>query len=90
LIVSKKGVGMLNAEEIVNREYLELRSLMLKIASAFDRIERAGGDLAENPKTQLLSKALGILTDGQPGRAERIQLLCSRPYDEHWMTKRSR
>jgi hypothetical protein len=84
-----KGIRMLTAENIIDREYLEIRSQILKVAASFDRIERAGGDLKLNTKTKLLLESVQILLDGSGERAERIQMAFSRPYSPAWMQTRT-
>ncbi len=69
---------------VIEREFLDIRSKVLQIGASLDRIERAGGSLTDSPKTKLLLETIEILLDGQPNRAERIQLACSRPYDSNW------
>jgi hypothetical protein len=75
----------MKSSAIIDREYLDIRSKILQIGASLDRIERAGGSLNESPKTKLLLETIEILLDGQPNRAERIQLTCSRPYDPNWI-----
>ena len=75
----------MQSSAIIDREFLDIRSKVLQIGASLDRIERAGGNLAESSKTKLLLQTIEILLDGSPDRAERIQLLCSRPYDPNWV-----
>jgi hypothetical protein len=74
----------MKSSAIIDREYLDIRSKILQIGASLDRIERAGGSLTESAKTKLLLETIEILLDGQPNRAERIQLACSRPFDPNW------
>lgn len=75
----------MNADAVVDREFLDIRSKVLQIGASLDRIERAGGELGSNPKTSLLLEIIKILSDDRGERAERIQLACSRPYDPKWV-----
>ena len=74
------------AIEMLDRHFLEIRHRMLDIAAGLDRIDRAD----DAAKTRLdarylqLEQAVRLLTDGKPDRAERIQMVFSLPYDEHW------
>ena len=36
----------LSAPEVLSREFLEIRAKILEIAAAFDRLERAAGDVS--------------------------------------------
>jgi len=74
------------AIEMLDRHFLEIRHRILDIAAALDRIDRA--DDAAKTRSDLrylqLDQAIRALTDGKPDRAERIQMVFSLPYDEHW------
>ncbi len=72
----------MTAEEIWNRDFLPLRSKILEIAATLDRLDRAGGVQSDLNKT--LQQALAVLLDGKVDRAERVQLLFSRQYEEGW------
>lgn len=76
----------LSAADMLDREFLEIRCRLLDIAAALDRIDRADGAQAVrgDPRVAKLSKAAGILVDGQPERAKRVQMLFSDPYDPAW------
>lgn len=89
----------LSADEILEREFLPLRSRLLDIAAALDRFERASDDhseakpaeakLSETKATKMrlvkVEEALQILLDSaNSDRAERIQQLFSREYDANW------
>lgn len=69
---------------ILDQEFLLLRAKTLEIAAGLDRIERAPGDVADDGRWQKLRRALEILLGPETNRAERIQLLFSRTYDENW------
>jgi len=74
------------AADMLDREFLEIRCRLLDIAAAMDRIDRAEGAQAvrAHPRVARLSEAAGILVDGQPERAKRVQMLFSDPYDPAW------
>ena len=74
----------LTAPEILNREFLEIRCKILDLAAAFDRLTRAAGSLDDDQRLARLHAALAILRDQPHDRAEQVQMLFSRPYDEHW------
>jgi hypothetical protein len=74
----------LDAPETLNREFLELRARLLSVAAALDRIDRAGGAVAGDPRMAKIRRALEILGDDGPDRAERFQLLFSREYEADW------
>ncbi len=74
----------LPAPELLDREFLEIRARLLHVASSFDRIDRAEGAVEADPRLAKIHEALAILSDGKPDRAERIQLVFSRPYEADW------
>ena len=44
----------LSAAEVLGREFLEIRAKILEIAAAFDRLERAVGDVSDDPRVARL------------------------------------
>jgi len=74
----------LKAPELLDKEYLEVRAKILEIGSSLDRLDGATGDLSDDPRVGLLLRGLEELINTEPGRAERIQLIFSLPYDENW------
>jgi hypothetical protein len=77
----------MNSQQILDREFLEIRAKILEIAAALDRIDRAEGDVDSDPRMQLIDDAIKTVASDQtdPIRAERIQLLFSREYDAKWI-----
>ena len=74
----------LDAPEVLNREFLDVRARLLQIAAALDRLDRAEGSLAADSRPQKIHLALTILAGPAPDRAEQIQLVFSRPYEANW------
>ncbi len=74
----------LSAPEILNREFLEIRCKILELAASFDRLDRAEGNAAPDRRLDLIHEALDVLQGARPDRAEQIQLLFSRAYDDDW------
>jgi hypothetical protein len=74
----------LTASEVLNREFLENRCKILELAAAFDRLERADGSVADDPRLTRLREALSTLLDQSADRAEQVQMIFSRPYDDAW------
>jgi hypothetical protein len=74
----------LDAPEVLDREFLEIRARLLQIAASLDRLDRAKGSVASDPRLQTIRQALAILADSRADRAENIQLLFSRPYAADW------
>ena len=77
------------AQAVMDREFLEMRARVLELAAALDRLDRAGGPPANDPRVASLRQALDALrqsnSDGaEAARAERVQLIFSRQYDAAW------
>jgi len=82
----------LTAEQILDREFLEIRAKILEIGSSLDRIQRAPGAIVDDRRMELLADGIQILTQpvsgqGSGNRAEQIQLLFSRQYENDWRDK---
>ncbi len=74
----------LDAPEVLDREFLEIRARLLQVAASLDRMDRAAGNVHSDGRLQKIQQALAILQDWGADRAERIQLVFSRPYDADW------
>jgi hypothetical protein len=77
----------MTAEQILDREFLEIRSKILEVAAALDRLDRAEGTVGSDRRMGMIHKALQVLSS-EPGesidRAEEIQMIFSRPYNSNW------
>jgi hypothetical protein len=69
---------------VLDEEFLVLRAKVLEIAAGLDRLERSPGDEPDDPRLGRVRRALEILLDHEPDRAERVQLLFSRQYERAW------
>ncbi|MFO0896108.1 MAG: hypothetical protein U0836_01660 [Pirellulales bacterium] len=74
----------LPASECLDREFLEIRARLLQAAAALDRIERSEGNVAADTRLVRIGEALAVLAGPGVDRAERIQLIFSRRYEENW------
>ncbi len=75
------------ADQIIDVEFLTIRAKILELAASLDRIERGEGEMQDEEPMELIQRALQILLDDDPQKAERIQLLFSREYDGDWRAK---
>ena len=76
----------IDAPEVLNREFLEVRARLLHVAASLDRLDRADGSIAaDDSRLGKIRQALQILAGDETDRAEQIQLIFSRPYDADWM-----
>ncbi len=74
----------MTAAAVLDREFLEVRAKVLELAATFDRLDRGGGVPAADRRMNLIRQALRVLLDETGDRAEQVQLLFSRPYDDDW------
>ena len=76
---------MLTAKEVLDKEFLETRCLLVEIAATMDRYERAGVEEDESgeadERLQQIYQALDILASPQtnPDRSEQLLNLFSEP-----------
>jgi len=78
---------MLSAPEILNREFLEIRGKVLELAAALDRLKRAEGSVADDVRLARLREALTVILEQPEDRAEQVQMIFSRSYDDAWLEK---
>jgi hypothetical protein len=76
----------LDAKEMLDREFLEIRARLLQVAASLDRVGRSEGAVTADARMEKILEALAILSDSEDRRAERIQLVFSRPYETDWKT----
>ena len=69
---------------VLEQEFLPLRAKILELAAGLDRLDRASGDLRRDERRQRLVRAIRLLLEDAPTRAEQVQLLFSRDYDQAW------
>ncbi len=69
---------------VLEEEFLPVRAKILEIAASLDRIQRAEGEGSRDPNWLQIQSALETLLEDQAGRAERVQMLFSRPYNDQW------
>lgn len=75
----------LTREQLANRQFLEMRCKVLDLAAAFDRLDRANGlSVLEESRFANLRRAIETLLESDSARAERVQMIFSRPYHADW------
>jgi len=77
-------LAQMNAAATLDQDFLFLRAKILEAAAVLDRIDRADGTVASDPRIAKLHNALEVLHDGSTDRAEQVQLIFSREYDPAW------
>ena len=76
----------IDAPELLNQEFLEIRARLLQVAAALDRLDRAEGDVSRDKRRTDLDRAIRILLESEADRAEKLQKIFSLPYDRDWRT----
>ena len=75
----------LNSQEVLDREYLEIRGKILELAASLDRLERAEGCVNDDNRIDLIKQGLQILLqDANESKASQIQMLFSRVFEDNW------
>ena len=72
------------ARDVFDREFLTMRCRLLDLAAAIDRVGRADGQVADDPRWRQLQQAIGVIASPDGNRAERVQMTFSLPYDGNW------
>ena len=79
-----------STEGALDGVFLDIRHRLIDIGAMLDRIDRAGdageaaAERSNDSRVDPIRAALAVLTDGGGGRAERIQMIFSDPYDPDW------
>ena len=60
------------------------RCRLIELAAAIDRVGRAEGQVADDPRWQQFQQAIGVIASPDGNRAERVQMTFSLPYVENW------
>ena len=78
----------LNSQEVLDREYLEIRGKILELSASLDLLERAEGCVNEDNRMSLIRQGLQILLqDANESKASQIQMLFSRVFEDNWREK---
>jgi hypothetical protein len=75
------------ARAVFDEEFLPVRAKLLEVAAALDRLDRASGSIAKDPRRTQVQAAIQVLLRPDGDRAEQLQLIFSRPYEDDWQAK---
>ncbi|MDG2390349.1 MAG: hypothetical protein P8M30_13645 [Planctomycetaceae bacterium] len=75
-----------SAQEILEQDFLNMRCLILDLAAALDRIDRAEGSetIEIHEQMALLQGGIDLLKQQGAGRAAQVQLHFSDHYQDGW------
>jgi hypothetical protein len=76
-----------SSAEVFDQEFLPIRAKLLEVAASLDRFDRAGGLLTSESRLAQVRAAVEVLLRPEDNRAEQIQLIFSRPFEEGWRDK---
>ena len=76
-----------NSNEVFQQGFLPLRAKLLEVGAALDRLDRSSGSLAGESRRTQIHAAIQVLLRPEDDRAEQIQLIFSRPYENDWREK---
>lgn len=79
---------MFDAEAVLSREQFKIRAKLIEIAASLDRIDRANGEVDDDPRMIEIRKSLQVLSgsNGESNRAAEIQMIYSRTFNAEWKT----
>ena len=72
------------ALDVFNREFLTVRSRLIDLAAAIDRIDRSEGQVVDDPRMRQIHQAIEVIAGPVGNRAERVQMAFSLSYSENW------
>ena len=76
-----------NSADVLDQEFLPIRAKLLEVAASLDRLDRADGRVAAESRLNQIQAAIEVLLRSDDNRAEEIQLIFSRPYEDDWRNK---
>lgn len=76
-----------HATDRLHREFLGIRARLIELAAALDRIGRAQGAAAGDPRMEQIRRSLAVLAGQGSERAEQIQMIFSLPYEPDWQDR---
>ena len=79
---------MFDADAVLSREQFKIRAKLIEIAASLDRIDRANGEVDDDPRMIEIRKSLQVLSgsNGESNRAAEIQMIYSRTFNAEWKT----
>jgi hypothetical protein len=76
-----------SSAEVFDQEFLPIRAKLLEVAASLDRVDRTGGLLTSESRLAQIRAAIEVLLRAEDDRAEQIQLIFSRPFENDWRDK---
>ena len=76
-----------SSTDVFDQEFLQIRAKLLEVAASLDRLNRASGSLTSESRLKQVHAAIQVLMRPDDDRAEQIQLIFSRPFEDDWRNK---
>ena len=76
-----------SSKDVFEQEFLPIRAKLLEVAAALDRLNRASGSLESDSRHTQVQAAIQMLLQPKDDRAEQVQLIFSRPFEDDWREK---
>jgi hypothetical protein len=76
-----------SSNDVFDQEFLPIRAKLLEVAASLDRLDRASGSLTSESRMKQVQAAIQVLLRPEDDRAEQIQLIFSRPFEDDWRVK---
>ncbi len=76
-----------SSKDVFDQEFLPIRAKLLEVAASLDRLDRASGQLTSESRLAQIRAAIEALSRPEDDRAEQIQLIFSRPFEDDWRDK---
>jgi hypothetical protein len=76
-----------SSTDVFEQEFLPVRAKLLEVAASLDRLDRASGSLTSESRLTQVRAAIQVLMRPEDDRAEQIQLIFSRPFEDDWRDK---
>ena len=76
-----------NSTDVFDQEFLPIRAKLLEVAASLDRLDRANGSLTSESRLKQVRSAIEVLLGPDDDRAEQVQLIFSRPFEDDWRDK---
>ncbi len=76
-----------DSNEVFEQEFLPIRAKLLEVAASLDRLDRASGSLQSEARRKQIYSAIEVLLRPEEDRAEQVQLIFSRPFEDDWREK---
>lgn len=76
-----------SSTDVFDQEFLPIRAKLLEVAASLDRLDRASGSLSSESRLKQVHAAIQVLMRPEDDRAEQIQLIFSRPFEDDWRDK---